>query len=215
MNRDTEATVVSVNVGTVREVIYHGKPRTTAIYKEPVAGAVRIVDTGVEGDIQADPTVHGGPRKAVYVYSVEDAAWWAGKLGIEIPPGTFGENLTLSGWKINDAVLGERWRAGTAIVEVTQPRFPCWKLGFRMGDGRFPKRFLLGERGGTYLTVVEPGTIAAGDRVELLSRPAHRLTIGLIAHLNHADRQLAGLLLEAAAAGIELDELSDLVTGVA
>lgn len=215
MIRDRAASVVSINVGPVREVTYRGRPRTTAIFKEPVGGPVRIAVTGVEGDIQADPTVHGGARKAVYAYSVEDAAWWAGKLGVPIPPGTFGENVTLAGLSVNDALIGEQWRVGTAVVEVTQPRFPCWKLGFRMGDSRFPRRFLLGERAGTYLGVVEPGTVAVGDGVELISRPPHRLTIGLIAHLNHADRQLALLLLQAAEAGVELSELSDLITGVA
>lgn len=215
MKRDAGATVVSINVGSVREVTYKGKSRTTAIYKEPVAGPVRIGDTGVEGDIQADPTVHGGPRKAVYSYSVEDAAWWADQLGSEIPPGTFGENLTLAGWHVNDAVIGERWGVGTAVLEVTQPRFPCWKLGFRMGDGRFPRRFLMGERAGAYLTVIEPGIVTAGDAIERLSRPPHPVTIGLIAHLNHADRQLASLLLQAAEAGVELEELSDLIAGVA
>ncbi|HLI57062.1 MAG TPA: MOSC domain-containing protein [Actinomycetota bacterium] len=215
MSRDAAANVVSINVGSVREVTYRGKPRTTAIFKEPVPGPVRIGDAGVDGDHQADPVFHGGPRKAVYAYSVEDAAWWSAKLGTPVPPGTFGENLTLGGLPVNDAVIGERWRVGTAVVEVTQPRFPCWKLGYRMGDGRFPRRFLLGERAGTYLGVVEPGSVAVGDPIELLSRPGHRLTIGLVAHLNHADRQLALLLLEAAEAGVELDELSDLIAGVA
>jgi MOSC domain-containing protein YiiM len=203
--------VVSVNVGVVRDVIYKGKPRTTAIFKEPVAGPVRLVASGAEGDHQADPTVHGGPRKAVYAYAAEDAAWWAEQLGQPIPPGCFGENLTLSGLPLNEAVLGERWQVGGAVLEVTQPRFPCWKLGFRMGSARFPKRFLLAERAGTYLRVVQPGSVQAGDDVARLSAPNHPVTIGLIARLNHADRALALALLEAAAAGALPEGLGELL----
>jgi MOSC domain-containing protein YiiM len=209
--------VVSLNVGAVREVIYRGKPRTTGIWKDPVAGGLLLHATGVEGDHQADPSVHGGPRKAVYAYAREDADWWAGTLGTPVGPGTFGENLTLEGVALNDAVLGEEWRVGGALVQVTQPRFPCWKLGFRMQDPHFPERFLAAKRPGTYVAVLEEGSVAAGDPVELVHRPEHGLTVGLIAHLNHADRPLALLLLEAVEAGLEPAELQDLIaqSGVA
>jgi len=194
----------------VREVLFHGEIRTTGIWKDPVAGRVAVGVMGVSGDQQADLVNHGGTSKAVYAYAAEDAQWWQGQLGSPIPPGTFGENLTVVGIAINEARIGERWRVGTTVLEVVQPRFPCWKLGLRMDDSRFPKRFLTAGRAGAYLRVVEEGDVAAGDGVELLSRPGHSLTIGLIAHLNHTDRARAERLLAEAERGsppAQLDEL--------
>lgn len=205
------ARVVSVNIGEVREVIYHGRPRTTAIWKDPVEHPVRLGLNGVEGDHQADPSVHGGPLKAAYFYSTDDLAWWEGELQQSLGPGTFGENLTVTGLTLNDARIGERWRIGGALLEVTQPRFPCWKLGLRMADPRFPKRFLEAGRAGAYVSVVTEGAVRAGDALEVVSRPAHPVTVGLIAYLNHADRELALLLLQAAEAGISPDEWQDLL----
>ncbi|HEU5002208.1 MAG TPA: MOSC domain-containing protein [Actinomycetota bacterium] len=211
MDTQARARVVSVNVGGVREVTYRGKPRTTAIWKDPVEGPVGVSNAGVVGDRQADPTAHGGPRKAVYLYGTDDLAWWEAELGERVGPGTFGENLTVAGVVINDARIGEQWRVGSALLEVTQPRFPCWKLGFRMGDPRFPKRFLEAGRAGTYVTVLSEGAVQAGDAIEVVTRPTHPVTVGLVAHLNHADRELALLLLQAAEAGISLDEWQDLL----
>lgn len=205
------ARVVSVNVGVVREVIFHGEIRTTGIWKEPVAGRVAVRAHGLAGDQQADLVNHGGTEKAVYAYAAEDAAWWGKQLGAPVAPGTFGENLTVVGIPVNDAVLGEQWRVGTAIVRVVQPRFPCWKLGLRMGDSRFTKRFLDAGRAGAYLSVVQVGDVAAGDGVELLSRPAHSLTVGLIAYLNHADRAMALRLLEASETGSPPEQLDELL----
>jgi len=124
----------------------------------------------------------------------------------------FGENLTVTGMALNDALIGERWRVGDAIVQVTQPRFPCWKLGLRMNDPRFPKRFLEAARAGTYLRVIQGADIKVGDPIERISKPGHSLSVGLIAELNAADRPLARRLLDAAERASAPEELDALVT---
>lgn len=215
MENSLSGKIVSVNVGTVREVIYHGRPRTTGIYKEPVAGRVAILAEQVGGDRQADLTVHGGPTKSVYSYASEDYAWWSGELGERLGPGTFGENLTTAGIDLSALRLGEHVRAGTALLAVTQPRFPCWKLGFRMGTQTFPRRFLEAARAGTYFSVVEQGDVGVGDRIESVARPAHPVTVGLIAQLNHADRPLATLLIDATRAGLSPADWDELLARVA
>src|SRR3989442_6916120 len=187
--------IESVNVGTPREIVRYGRPTTTAIWKEPVSRRVAILGQSVAGDHQADPSVHGGPRKAVYAYAAEDYAWWSEQLGRRLGPGTFGDNLTTSGIDLGDLRIGEQVRAGTALLRVTQPRFPCWKLGVRMGSPQFPRRFLREGRSGTYFSVLEEGEVEAGDDLAAAAAPVHPVTVGLIAHLNHADRRLALLLL--------------------
>ena len=121
--------VVSLNVGAVRELMLNGKPQPTGIFKEPVEGRRMLAGNGVEGDVQADRRFHGGRYKAVYAYPTEDYAWWEAELGTSLPPATFGENLTIEGVSATDALVGELWRIGGALLEVTQPREPCWKLG--------------------------------------------------------------------------------------
>ena len=203
MKTSAEGRIESINVGTPREIVRYGRPTTTAIWKEPVEGPVRILAQSVAGDHQADPTVHGGPRKSVYAYSVEDYAWWSEELGRRLGPGTFGENLTTSGLDLNALRIGEEVRAGTALLRVTQPRFPCWKLGARMGSPQFPRRFLKAARAGAYFEVVEQGLVAAGEGIASAAVPSPPVTLGLIAHLNHADRKLAQLLLQAAFAKLD------------
>ena len=215
MNTMTDGQIISVNVGAVREIVYRGRPRTTAIWKEPVAGRLPVLAEQVSGDHQADPTVHGGPAKAVYSYASEDYAWWSEELGETLGPGTFGENLTTAGIDLSDLRIGEQVRAGTALLEVTAPRFPCWKLGFRMGTQKFPRRFLEAARAGTYFAVVEQGDVGAGDSIMSASRPSHPVTVGLIAHLNHADRELAALLMDAVRAGLSPGEWEALLARVA
>ena len=159
------AHLVSVNVGRVRTVEWHGRPVTTAIWKQPVAERVYVDFEGLSGDEQADPRVHGGPEKAVYAYSADDYAWWEAELRSVLPPGTFGENLTVSGIDVGASVPGDHWLVGSAVLQVTEPRGPCFKLGLRMGDAAFVKRFAAAGRLGTYLTVIEPGEIQTGDIV--------------------------------------------------
>jgi len=159
--------VLSVNVGGVRTVEVGDRTITTAIWKSPVKGRVALAGVNLSGDDQADRSVHGGGDKAVYAYAWEDSVWWQEELGRELVPGNFGENLTLEGVPVADAVVGERWRIGSALLEVSEPRFPCFKLGIRMGDPRFVKRFAAARRPGTYLRIVAGGDVGAGDRIEV------------------------------------------------
>jgi MOSC domain-containing protein YiiM len=189
--------LLSVNVGAVRQVELAGRPRTTAIWKLPVSGRVAVRGVNLVGDEQADRRVHGGPDRAVYAYAREDYAWWERQLGRRLDPGTFGENLTTEGIQVTGALVGERWRVGSVVLQVTSPRVPCWKLGVRMGDPGFPRRFAAAGRPGAYLAIVEEGQIGAGDRIQVIHRPGHGVTVGLIAASYHRDHRLAVRILAA------------------
>jgi MOSC domain-containing protein YiiM len=170
--------IVSVNVGEPRTVEWFGRRVTSAIWKSPVEGPVVVRGHNLVGDDQADRRVHGGADKAVYAYAAEDYRWWSGVLpNADLGPGTFGENLTTEGFDPGLAVIGERWKVGSAILEVCQPRFPCAKLGMRMGDGSFVERFAEARRSGAYLRIVEEGEVQADDPVSLWRRPDHGLRI--------------------------------------
>ena len=139
--------IVSVNVGLPREVPWRGDTVSTAIFKEPVTGRVRVAGVNLDGDRQADLTVHGGPDKAVYVYPSEHYPAWEQELGRPLPWGAFGENLTVSGLPLEDAIcVGDRLRAGSAELLVVQPRLPCFKLGVRFDDPGMLRRFLVSGR---------------------------------------------------------------------
>ncbi len=172
-----EGTVVSVNVGRPRELEIKGRRRSTGIFKEPQQGRVPIVGVTVGDDVQMDRKYHGGPFKAVYAYALEDYEWWQEQLERDLPAGIFGENLTIRGIDISRAVIGERWRVGTATVEITDPRIPCSTLQARMGIPGFVKTFANARRFGAYFSIVAEGTVAAGDRVVVLDRPDHHVTI--------------------------------------
>jgi len=189
--------IQSVNVGGVQTVAFRGGFDQTAIWKSPVEGPVGARGMNLDGDDQADRSVHGGPDKAIYAYAAEDLAWWADGLGRPVGPGTFGENLTTIGIHLDSAIIGERWAIGSAVLEVAQPRIPCYKLGIRMRDTHFPRRFASAGRPGAYLRISTEGTIAAGDSIRVISRPTHDVTIGLIERAYHADRSLAGRLVAA------------------
>ena len=192
---NTQGRVESVNVGSPREVPWRRGRVKTAIWKAPVEGRVAVRGVNLRGDDQADRTVHGGPDKAVYAYAREDLDWWSERLGRPLDPGTFGENLTVSGISATDAVVGERWRVGTTLLEVAQPRLPCFKLGIRMGDARFPKRFGTANRPGAYLRIVEEGELAAGDAIEVVRRPDHGVTMAMLSRMRLADHAGAHRLL--------------------
>jgi MOSC domain-containing protein YiiM len=172
------ASIVSVNVGSVRTVQHGGDDVATGIFKNPVDGTVTVAGVNLAGDDQADRTVHGGPDRAVYVYAAEDYAWWERELGRELSPGTFGENLTPQGVDVNGALVGERWRVGTTELQITTPRFPCYKLAMKMGDPKFVKRFGAALRLGSYMSIVQEGSLERGDAIEIVHRPSHRITIG-------------------------------------
>lgn len=190
-----EARVVSVNVGRPREVEYRGRRVTSSIWKSPVAGPVAARGVNLDGDDQADREVHGGPDKAVYAYALEDLRYWEEELGRALEPGSFGENLTTSGIDLSRALVGERWRVGTVTLEVSQPRSPCWKLGMRMEDPAFPRRFTAAGRPGAYLRILQQGTLSAGDAIQILMRPSHGVSVGEVFRIFSRDRGEAERLL--------------------
>ena len=183
--------ILSVNVGRARTVIWRGRSITTGIFKEPIDHGVALSAEQLEGDEQADVESHGGLDKAVYAYGREDYAWWKAQLGRRLESGMFGENLTTDGIAASEAVIGERWRVGTAVVEVSQPRMPCYKLAMRMDDPEFVRVFAEGRRPGAYLRVVECGTVSPGDAAEVLSRPDHGVTVRDVAEIYTFDRARA------------------------
>lgn len=155
-----------------------GPVGVTAIGKYPVDAPLRVRPYGLHGDVQADRKHHGGLAKALYAYADEDARFWADELGRDITPGLFGENLRTAGLDVNGAEIGERWRIGDElIVEVTCPREPCAVFQRRMREPHWVKRFTREARPGAYLSIVKSGTIAAGDAIEIVSRPGHGVTV--------------------------------------
>lgn len=159
--------VVSVNVGLPRPVPGRGGMVMTGIFKDPVAGRVRVRRLNLEGDRQADLSVHGGPDKAVYAYPSEHYPFWRNELpGHALDWGAFGENLTTEGWWDDEVHVGDRFRIGTAEMVVTQPRMPCFKLGLRFGREDVIARFLESGRPGFYLRVLAEGEVEAGDPCE-------------------------------------------------
>ena len=198
--------VVSVNVGEPREVLWRGKPITTAIFKEPVSGRVAVRTLNLDGDRQADLRVHGGPDKAVYAYPSEFyERWRRERAELDFPWGRFGENLTTEGLLDGEVSVGDRFRVGTAELVVTQPRLPCFKLGIAMGRDRFVTEFL--ERGllGFYLSVAREGEIEAGDPIVELARDPRGFRVTEVARLFSRDRDDVDGLRRAA----ELDVLPE------
>jgi MOSC domain-containing protein YiiM len=169
--------VVSVNVGHVVGAPWAESGESTAIDKSPVATRVAVRRLGVEGDEQADKRNHGGREQAVYAYAREDLDWWAAQLGTELRSGIFGENLTLAGIDVNGALLGECWRVGGVLLQVTGPRVPCVVFRNWMGRPGWVKRFTQAERTGAYLRVLAEGDVAAGDPVTIEHRPAGGVTV--------------------------------------
>ena len=192
---DNSGRVLAVNVGTPREFEYDGHPARSAIWKSPVSGRIAARGVNLAGDEQADREVHGGPDKAVYAYAVEDTRWWEQEIGRSLMYGAFGENLTTEGIEVNDALIGERWEIGSALFEVSQPRVPCWRLGVRMNDKRFPRRFTKALRPGAYLRIVREGELGAGDEVRVVERLDHDLTVRDVFRIYTRDRREAGRLL--------------------
>jgi len=192
--------VVSVNVGLPREVEWRGKQVTTGIFKTSVAGPVAVAGVQLAGDGQADPSVHGGPGKAVYGYPSEHFEFWQRAYPeVEIGPGVFGENLTLEGWLEENVHLGDRFRAGTAELVVTQPRVPCFKLGLRFGRPDVVKRFLAEDRSGIYFAIAKPGEVAAGDPFERIAEDSRRVSVADIVRIYRGELDDPDLLQRAIA----------------
>jgi MOSC domain-containing protein YiiM len=164
--------------GTDLPAVPGRKPVRTGIDKQPVTGRVAVHPLGLEGDVQVNRKYHGGEGQAVYAYAQEDADFWIAELGRELPPGRFGENLRTSGVDLTGALLGEQWRIGTALFEVTAPRIPCANFARFWNEPQLVKRFTAQGATGAYLRVLEPGEIGAGDAVEVVHRPGHGVTTG-------------------------------------
>jgi len=181
--------IVSLNVGMPREVPWHGRSVTTGIFKEPVAGRVALRKLNLDGDRQADLTVHGGEYKAVYCYPVVHYGYWKKELpGRELPMGMFGENFTVHGLLEEEVHLGDRFSLGTAEVVVTQPRLPCYKLGVRFGSDDMVKRFLASGRTGFYVAVTREGEVGAGDELAVITRDSNAVPVSEITRLYGAKR---------------------------
>lgn len=176
--------IVSVNVGLPREVVWKDMTVQTAIFKEPVAGTVAIRELNLAGDQQADLTVHGGSEKAVYAYPMEHYEYWRKELSdSSMLWGAFGENLTTEGLSEDTVCIGDLLRAGSAILQVTQPRMPCYKLEFRFNRADMIKRFLASGRSGFYFSVIDPGDVSAGSKIQILDRDPSRVTVSDILRL--------------------------------
>jgi MOSC domain-containing protein YiiM len=176
--------LVSVNVGLPREVSWQGRVVTTGIFKEPIRGRTMVRTLNVDGDRQADLTVHGGADKAVYAYPSEHYEYWQAELpGMDLPWGVFGENFTTEGLLEKAACIGDRFRIGETEVIVTEPRMPCYKLGIKFGRADIIKRFLASRRTGFYFAVVREGTVGAGDAMELLRREQQEISVADITRL--------------------------------
>jgi MOSC domain-containing protein YiiM len=171
------ARVVSVSTGREQGAAWAGVLRRTAIDKRPVATAVQVGVLGLAGDDQADKVHHGGTEQAVYAYAREDLDWWAARLGRELRDGMFGENVTTRGLDVTGAVIGEVWRLGGTVVQVTSPRIPCIVFRNWLGEKGWIKAFRQAGRPGAYLRVCQPGPLRAGDLAEVVSRPEGSVTV--------------------------------------
>jgi MOSC domain-containing protein YiiM len=176
--------LISLNVGPPREVLWHGRIVTTGIYKQPVEGRIALRKLNLDGDRQADLTVHGGEFKAVYCYPLEHYDYWKRELpGVDLPMGVFGENFTTEGLLENSVHLGDRFSVGSSEVIVTQPRLPCYKLGVKFGSDDMVRRFLASGRMGFYFAVTREGEVSAGDEIRSIARDANAVPVTEITRL--------------------------------
>jgi len=197
--------LISVNVGQPRTVEWQGRMVETGIFKAPVAGSVALRALNLDGDRQADLSVHGGAHKAVYVYPSEHYAFWRAELpDMALPWGMFGENFTTAGL-LEDLRIGDRFRIGSAEALVSEPRVPCYKLGLKFGRADMVKRFLASGRTGFYLMVLKEGVVQAGDPIESIGRAEHGITVADITRL-YAGKQPDPAILRRA---VDLEALSD------
>jgi MOSC domain-containing protein YiiM len=198
--------IVSVNVGLPREVSWQGKLVTTGIFKGPVNGPVMMRTLNLDGDGQADLTVHGGVSKAVYAYPSEHYDYWRAELpGVDLPRGMFGENFTTEGLLEEAVYIGDKFRIGGTEVMVTEPRMPCYKLGIKFGRADIIKRFLASRRTGFYFAVVREGMVGAGDAVELIGREQQEISVADMTRLYAFEKDDLKSLRRA----IEVEALSD------
>ena len=182
-------TLLSINVSLPKEVPFGNKTLITGIYKEPIEGRVMLRTMSLDGDGQADLQAHGGTYKAVYVYPHEHYAYWSDTLERDdFSYGQFGENFTVTGMLETDVLVGNIYRIGGAMVQVTQPRVPCFKLAHKMGIPTFVKTFLQANRPGFYLRVLEEGIVGAGDEFELITADPIGMSVADINYLLYFDK---------------------------
>jgi MOSC domain-containing protein YiiM len=182
--------ILSINVSLPKEIDFEGQKVTTGIFKEPVEGRIMLRTLNLDGDKQADLTVHGGPDKAVYAYPIEHYEFWRKVYpDMEMPNGMFGENFTIEGLMEIDVNVGDIFRIGSSKVVATQPRMPCYKLGVKFGRMDVLKKFLASGRSGIYFKVLKEGEVGAGDLIVRIKNDTNRVGIGDIARLYANDRE--------------------------
>ena len=204
--------LVSVNIAHTGTPLENGKPMPTGIFKRPTLEPVRVERLGLEGDFIGDTANHGGPNQAIYVYSLEDYAWWSGELGRELEPGTFGENLTFEGLDFSEVNLGDCFTIGNVLLEVAFPRIPCRTLAARMQDLGFVRSFVHAERPGVYCRVLELGQIQVGLEVKHLPVTGIKLSAKEVFRFWHSKRKDWGVLERALAAGQARDYFEPIQT---
>ena len=201
-----EMRLISVNVGLPRVVMSNGDPVSTGIFKEPVAGRVMLRTLNLDGDRQADLSVHGGPSKAVYAYPSEHYAYWKQELPeMKLPWGMFGENFTSAGLFESELSIGDKFRVGSAVVMVTEPRMPCYKLGIKFGRSDIVQKFLASERCGFYFAVLKEGEVGVGDPIERMEKSERSVRVSDITQLYTHEKHNVGLLRRA----IEVEALPE------
>ena len=182
--------ILSINVSLPKEIDFEGQKVTTGIFKEPIEGRIMLRTLNLDGDKQADLTVHGGPDKAVYAYPIEHYEFWRKVYpNMEMPNGMFGENFTIEGLMEIDVNVGDIFRIGSSKVVATQPRMPCYKLGVKFGRMDVLKKFLASGRSGIYFKVLEEGEVGAGDLIVRIKNDTNRVGIGDIVRLYASDRE--------------------------
>ena len=207
------ARILSVNTGTARAMPIGGKPGVSAIDKRRRVGPVAVGKLGLAGDEHGDTENHGGEDQAVYAYAREDLDWWTEVLGREVSNGEFGENVTTAGLDITGALIGETWRMGEVIVQVTSPRIPCVTFSSWTGEEHWVRRFAAAGRPGAYLRVLAEGDIGAGDQIDVIARPGQRVTVAESMRAYYGDAELMRSLLTVPGRSASWDEIAVQVLG--
>ncbi len=205
--------ILTLQAGREAVLTVGRKQVRTAIDKRPVAGRVAVGSLGLAGDQQADKKNHGGVDQALYVYAREDLDWWTGQTGRDLPGGLFGENITTAGVEVSGALIGEIWRIGEIVVQVTSPRIPCSVFASWMDEQHWVKCFAAAGRPGAYLRVLSEGEIEAGDEIEVVGRPDQRVTIAESMRAFYGDTGLMRTLLTVDGRGAAWDEIGARMLG--
>ena len=202
------ARLISVNRGRAADLMVGGRPARSAINKRPVEGPVAVTTLGLDGDDSVDRDNHGGVDQALYAYAREDLDWWTEQLGRELISGIFGENLTTAGLDVNAALIGEIWRVGETVVQVTLPRVPCVTFRSWLDEPHWVKRFAQAWPG-AYLRVLSPGTVQAGSEVTVLTRPDQAVTVTESMRAAYGDQDVMRRLLELDGRAAKWDQIAN------